>query len=378
MRGRQMRVGLAALALVLAGTGGRPAAADEWTLQTGVHLDAYDGPGQRGYQLLAPFGLAFDTPRWGASLRGAFGTSERDPGEGPRGAVTGFVDTTLSGYLRLVVAGVEVRGALDLDLPTGQSRLSRRQAAAFADEDLNALDRFGEGLDVNPSVLAYRSFGAFGLGIAVGYLLTGEFDPTRETPADDLDPGDELTVAVLGDTDLADVLHLLVRASYTTFGADRRGGRRVFREGDEIDVRAVLTWRPEPWFAELTVRDIVRLKAERPDAAGRLRTEPHRSSGNDLRASVSVGYILADTVTVQGTAAVRYLAENGYPPADPLHDGGRVKIALGPAVTWSPTRTFAVDAGVAYFVLDAERSPAFPRPGTFHGVHADLRITYRF
>lgn len=378
MLGWRTRAGLAVLTLALAGAGARPAGADEWTLQTGIHVDAYDGPGQSGHQLLAPFGLAFDTPRWGASLRGAFGNSERDPGGAPRGAVTGLVDTTLSGYLRLAAAGVEWLGALDLDLPTGKSRLSRRQAAAFTDEDLNALDRFGEGLDVNPSVVAYRSFGAFGLGIGVGYLLTGEFDPTRDTPADDLDPGDELTVAVLGDTDLADVLHVLLRASYTTFGADRRGGRRVFREGDEIDVRAVLTWRPEPWFAELTVRDVVRLKAERPDGAGRLRAEPHRSAGNDLRVAASLGYILADTLTVQGTAAVRYVAANGYPAADPLHDGGRVKVALGPAVTWSPTRTVAVDAGVAYFVLDVERSPTFPRPGTFHGVHADFRITYRF
>jgi hypothetical protein len=362
-----------ALALVCVAVG-RPAGADEWTLQTGAHLDVWSGDDQDGHQVLAPFSLAFDTPNWGASLRGAYGNSETDPG----GSVTGFVDTTLSGYYRLAVRGTEIRFGLDLDLPTGVSRLKPGQAAAFADEDLVALDRFGEGFDVNPTIVAYRSFGAVGLGVGLGYLLTGEYDPTRDTPDDDLDLGDELTVAVLGDAYLGDVIRVLGRASYTAFGADRTDGRKTFQQGDELDFRVSAAWRPEPWFVEVVVRDIVRFKAERPDGTGALATEPSNSNGNDLRGSVTVGYILTDAWTVTGTVAVRHVFANDYPSDDGLYDGGRTKVAVGPAVTWSPTRTFAIDASVAYFVLDAERSPVFPRAGTFHGVHAALLVTYRF
>jgi hypothetical protein len=367
------RAGLIALVWASAVLG-RPAAADEWTLQTGIHLDAWSGEGQDGRQILAPFALGFQAPRWGVGLRGAYGNAETDPG----GSVTGFVDTTLSGHVRLTVKEIEIRLGLDLDLPTGVSRLKASQVAAFADEDLVALDRFGEGFDVNPTVLAYRGFGGAGVGVGVGYLRTGEYDPTRDTPGDDLDPGDEITVAVLGDAYVGDVIRVIGRASYTAFTTDRQGGRQTFRQGDELDFRVSVEWRPEPWFAELTLRDLVRFKAERPDAGGGLGTEPRNSSGNDFRAALTAGYILTDAWTLQGTAAVRHVSANDYPSADPLHDGGRTKVAVGPAVVWSPTRTFAVDAGVAYFVLDARRSPIFPRGGTFHGVHAALQVTYRF
>ena len=66
------------------------------------------------------------------------------------------------------------------------------------------------------------------------------------------------------------------------------------------------------------------------------------------------------------------------PTSDALYDGGRFKIAVGPGVTWTLSRTFALDASVRWFYLDAERSPIFPNGATINGVHADMRVTYRF
>ena len=368
----------AALALATAGAAAS-AAADEWTARTGVHLDAWSGAGQDGHQVLAPLSLFLDTPLWGIGIRGAVGTSERDPGAGrPSGEFTGLTDTTLSGYYRLIVADVEIRFGLNLDLPTGVARLKTRDLAAIQDEDLALLERFGEGFDVNPTVSAYRNFGRFGIGAGVGYLRTGEYDTTKDVPNDDIDPGDELTVTALADFFLADALRLVTSASYTTFGSDELGGREIFREGYEIDLRASLEWRPEPWWVVVSVRDIVRLKAERLDAAGRLRTEPRNSRGNDLRGSVIVGYIFDDVWTVEGVVEVKHVLANDYPETDPLFDGGRTKVAVGPTLVWTPHRRFGIETGIRYFFMDVDRSPFFPRAGTINGVHADLRITYRF
>src|SRR5262245_65271525 len=124
MTGHRRRASwLLALAVVAAASVLSPvrAAANEWTFRTGVRLDAYTGAGQDGHEVLLPYALAFDTPFWGLSARGAFGNSERDPGAGlPDGSITGFTDTTLSGYYRFTVAGTEIRLGLDLDLPTGR------------------------------------------------------------------------------------------------------------------------------------------------------------------------------------------------------------------------------------------------------------------
>jgi hypothetical protein len=369
----------AALALLISAVGATPAAADEWTAWTGIHLDAWSGAGQDGHQVLAPLSLAFDTPFWGVSLRGAVGDSARDPGGNRQsGQITGLTDSTLAGYYRWVVADVEIRAGLNLDLPTGVSRLKTRDLAAIQDEDLALLERFGEGFDVNPTITAYRSFGRFGVGGGVGYLWTGEYDPTEDIPGDDLDPGDELTVTALADVSIADATRLIGTVTYTMFSADSLGGRDTFQEGDELDFRVTLEWRPEPWWIAVTFRDIVRFKAERLDAAGRLTTEPRNSRGNDIRGAVVVGYIFDEFWTIQGVVEVKHVFANDYPESDPLFDGGRTKIAIGPTVTWLPHRRFGIEGGFRYFFMDVERSPFFPQSGTINGVHADVRVLYRF
>jgi hypothetical protein len=359
-----------------------PAMADQWTVRSGVHLDAWsanDSSGQgKGYELLVPLGIFYDTPTWGVSARGSAGTSQHDLDGAPNASMTGLVDTTVSGYYRLRVSGTEIRLGLDMDLPTGVARLKNRDLPAVQDEDLVALQRFGEGFDVNPTVIVYRNFGDWGLGGGIGYLWTGEYDPTKDIPSDDFDPGNELSASVLGDVFLGDVWRLVGRASYTHFTPDERGGQEVFREGDELDLGLSLEWRPEPWWAVVSLRDIYHFKAERVNAASQLDDESRNSRGNEIRGGVTVGYIIDDAWTVRGIVDVRYVAASDYATGDPLYDGGRFKIAVGPGVTWTLSRTFALDASVRWFYLDAERSPIFPSGATINGVHADFRVTYRF
>ncbi|HEV8674422.1 MAG TPA: hypothetical protein VGX21_10280 [Methylomirabilota bacterium] len=376
-RGRRLTAAAILLVGIQAGAAG-PAAADEWTVRTGVHADAWSGVGQKGHQILAPTSLAFDTPAWGLSVRTAYGTSERDPATGPTGSITGFTDTTVSGYYRLTVSRIELRAGLDLDLPTGVSRLRTSQIAAVQDDDLVLLRRFGEGFDLNGSLSAYRNFGAFGLGLGVGYLRTGEYDPTSD-PNDDIDPGDELTVAALADVYATDTIRLILRAAYTYFTADeRRGGVDALREGDEVDLLVTTEWRPEPWWVAVTLRGILRDKAERANAVGQLVPESRNSNGDEIRGRLTAGYILNDVWAVSGTVEVRHVAANDFPAGDPLHDGGRTKVAFGPSVAWTPTRTFGAEAAFRYFIMDVKQSPFFQTDGTIHGVHVDVRLTYRF
>ena len=370
---------LAGAALWLAAA---PAAADQWTLLSGVHLDAWsanNSSGQgKGYELLVPLGIFYDTPTWGVSTRGSAGTSQHDLDVAPNASMTGFTDTTVSGYYRLRISGTEIRFGLDMDLPTGVSSLKTRDLPAIQDEDLVALQRFGEGFDVNPTVVVYRNFGDWGLGGGVGYLWTGKYDPTEDIQNDDFNPGNELSVSVLGDVFLGDVWRLLGRISYTHFTTDERGGIEVFREGDQIDIGASLEWRPEPWWAVVSLRDIYRFKADRLSQAGQLGEEAQNSYGNEIRGTVTVGYIIDDVWAVRGIMDVRYVAANDYATSAALYDGGRFKIAVGPGVTWTLSRTFALDASVRWFYLDAERSPTFPNGATINGLHADMRVTYRF
>jgi hypothetical protein len=375
---------LAGLLLVGAAAGlvAAPAAADQWTLTSGIHLDAWSANGSsgqgNGYELLIPVGIFYDTPNWGLGARGSVGTSQHDLDAAASASISGFTDTTVSGYYRLRVGGADIRFGLDMDLPTGVSSLKTRDLPAVQDEDLVALQRFGEGFDVNPTVIVYKNFGDWGVGGGIGYLWTGEYDPTEDIPSDDFNPGNELTVNVLGDVFLGDVWRLVARVAYTRYSTDERGGIEVFREGDEVDMGVSLEWRPEPWWAIVSVRDIYRFKAERLNAVGQLDEELQNSNGNEIRGAAAVGYIIDDVWTVRGTLDVRYVTANDYGTSDPLYDGGRFKIAVGPGMTWTYSRTLGIDASVRWFYLDAERSPTFPSGATINGVHADMRVTYRF
>jgi hypothetical protein len=91
-----------------------------------------------------------------------------------------------------------------------------------------------------------------------------------------------------------------------------------------------------------------------------------------------VGYVIDDVWTVQGVVEIKHVFANDYPEGDPLFDGGRTKVAVGPTVTWLPHRRFGIEGGFRYFFMDVERSPFFPQSGTINGVHADLRVLYRF
>jgi hypothetical protein len=379
-RGRKRTLLLAA-ALVLAtvAVGETPVGADEWTAWTGLHLDAWSGAGQDGHQILAPLALHFDAPTWGLYVRGAVGDSKRDPGGGRQsGEITGFTDTTVAGYFRLVVSDVQIRAGLNLDLPSGVSRLKTRDLAAIQDEDLALLQQFGEGFDVNPTISAYRNFGRFGIGGGASYRWTGEYDPTKDLPNDDLDPGDEFTANFLGNVFLTETINLVGTVSYTMFTDTQFGGRDSFREGNQLDFLLSLEWRPEPWWVAVGLRDIVRWKAERLDPSGQLQTEPNNSRGNDIRGSVEVGYIIDDVWTILGAVEVRHVFANDYPESNVLFDGGRTKVAIGPTVTWLPHRRFGIDGSLRYFIMDVERSAFFPQAGTIHGVTADLRVMYRF
>ena len=120
-RGARRRLAGALLLGIAAALGAGPAEADQWTLMSGIHLDAWSadqssGQGD-GLQLLVPIGIAFDTPLWGLSARGGFGTSEHDLDGLPSASMTGFTDTTLSGYYRWRVSGTEIRLGLDSTCP---------------------------------------------------------------------------------------------------------------------------------------------------------------------------------------------------------------------------------------------------------------------
>ena len=195
------------------GSAAGPAAADQWTAAERhpprrLVRERLVRPGHR-LRVLVPLGICYDTPDLGAWLRAAASArAVHDLDDAPSASMTGFTDTTVSRLLPSAPGGHRDpprarHGSADRRVPAEDPR-----PPGGPGRGPRGLQRFGEGFDVNPTVIVYQNFGDWGIGGGVGYLWTGEYDPTKDIPNDDFNPGDELTVSVLGDVFLGDVWRL--------------------------------------------------------------------------------------------------------------------------------------------------------------------------
>ena len=276
--------------------------------------------------------------------------------------MTGFTDTTVSGYYRLRPLGRhDIRFGLDMDLPTGVSRLKTRDLPAIQDEDLVALQRFGEGFDVNPTVIVYHNFGDWGLGGGIGYLWTGEYDPTEDIPNDDFDPGDELSASFLGDVFLGDVWRLIGRATLHALHHGRAGRRRGLPAGRRDRHRRQPGVAPGAVVGRRVPAGHLPLQVRPPQRGRPGRRGVREQLGNEIRGGRDGRVHHRRRLDGPGDDGRPYVAANDYPSSDPLYDGGRFKIAVGPGVTWTLSRTFALDASVRVVLSRRGAQPDLPR-----------------
>ena len=189
---------------------------------------------------------------------------------------------------------------------------------------------------------------------------------TRET---------SVSVTVMGDVFLGDVRRLSGRVAYTHFTTDERGGVEGFREGDELDwvkpgvaSRALVGGRAGAGHLSLQGG------ASQRRGAGRRGTREQR--GNEIRGLVTVGYII-DDVWSSGAS----WTSGTWPPTTTREQ--RCTTAAGPRWPSDPPSPgshgrFGIETGLRYFFMDVERIPVLSAAGTIDGVHADLRVMYRF
>lgn len=355
--------------------------AGDWTATTGGHVDWYtdDGsPSSSGRLLFVPMVLGYQAERWGLRVSGGYAASAFRPDDGQDADLDHPIDTTVSAtWWPSLLGGQAILGA-DLDLPSGKSRLDAREQLAVQDRDLVLISNFGTGFNANLHVDWARTFGRVTAGLGGGYLLKRKFDPTVDISRDDLDPGNQWTASARVEGVVGDAWRLGLQLTHMRFGTDERGDQRFFQVGPMWVVAASVDYRPEPWWARLSVQGISTDKHRRLDESGELTTEGRRGSGDTILVGVEVGYVVSDALAVRAMADLYHVGENGYAPDSPFFDAGRTKAALGPGITWSPRRNVTLDASVKVFSLWDAKDAVRARDTRFTGVHVDVLVTFRF
>lgn len=371
----------AALALLALITVPRPVEAAETTASSGFAVHPWWGSGERGYQFYVPAEVEYRAGRFAAGLLTAYAHTSRRGSGGEDASLSALVDTKLTtSYSVVGRLPVDVLLGLDLNLPTGKTRLSSREASLMMDPDLVPIISFGEGFNVNPTLAVARSWGAVAAGVGAGYAWRGSYDLGSAAGGDDYDPGDVVTLSAEVRWAFAPTWEARLAGGYARYGRDELDGKEVLGEGDFWSLLAGCSRDWGRWSASADVQSIFRQKSEVLSADGTLGTEPERSRGPEWRGTARAGYALDDATRLTATLEGQYTAENGYSEDSPFFVGSRERMALTAGVGRQLTPVVEAQADLGGFYLRTEDSRLAPAldAGTYLGLVVRAFVTARF
>ena len=124
-----------------------------------------------------------------------------------------------------------------VNLPSGHKELTQEEfetSVLFSNSIFNLQQpSFGQGFSLNPGIAwVYSVNDGVVLGLAGSFQYKGKYRP--RSGMDDYDPGDELLLTGGVDLRLSESSSLSSDVVYTTYGADKIGGEKVFASGNAV------------------------------------------------------------------------------------------------------------------------------------------------
>lgn len=371
-----------ALVVLVAGIFASPSTGAEVAAQSGFQYDYWrDTTDREGSQGFIPIRVdaRFDSLSVGVLTAAARTTFE--PEGGPDRSLTAFVDTkVVSAYEIVGKWPVDVLFGLDLNLPTGKTDLSAEDISLIQDPELVTITSFGEGFNVNPTVIVAKEFGPWIAGAGVGYIWRGKYDVSTALGLADFRPGAIWTASATLRRDFSQATYLRLFGNATWYGKDEAGGRPVHREGDFYLAGVEAGHRAGRFVGLLRIRTIFRRKSEFLAAAGDLASEARNSHGDEYRADISGGYSVGSRTVLKSSLQGVWITENDYQSDSSFFTGERKKVALGVGATRGLSETLEGEIFLRGVVMK-EEAANFPQPHgarTDRGLSAIVKLTRRF
>jgi hypothetical protein len=225
--------------------------------------------------------------------------------------LNGLSDTRFSGsYL---FGDDRFMATFGVSLPTGKHALKTDELLVANILALHALNFdvpiLGQGLDATAGIVTAQRLGDRVLGLGVGYLMRGAFEPVENATVK-YNAGDEVNVTAALDQPLGRKNKLMIDANYTVYGSDTVEGTEVFKAGNRITLQGMLHLPSDGLSWLITVRD--RIRAKNKVGSGELIPERQNSNGNELEVS-AMGFLpLNSYSTLHGRVEGRLYSNNAY------------------------------------------------------------------
>ena len=212
-----------------------------------------------------------------------------------------MLDTKLNtSYAIVGKLPVDIMLGLDFNLPSGKTDLNLKDLSLIMDPDLIAINNFGEGWNINPTVTVSKAWQKWVAGIGFGYLWRGEYDYSSELNVTDYKPGDIYKIDGELRYYLGSDLYSRLFGSHSWYGRDKVRGQDFYQEGEFTLVGLGLNYsRDKKWDANVALRGIFREKNRIPTSTGTLADESDNSHGDEWIADLGVRYFLDEKTMVR-------------------------------------------------------------------------------
>jgi hypothetical protein len=369
--------------IVLAVLGSGLSRAQEVEFQTGFHTDWWTSPnGDVGQQIYCPLvsGVRYNDFALKVIAAGAY--TSFSPAASTSSSLGAMLDTKVN--LSYEFAGklpVDILVALDLNLPTGTTNLRQQELRLIMDPDLISVTYFGEGFNVNPSVLFSRQWGEkWVTGIGFGYSVRGEYDYSYKVQS--YSPGDIFSIVPEVRYFFTEQWVSRLFGNFSTYGQSKTNGQDFAQQGNFYLIGAGLTYTRKDWAAGLNVFGIIRSKDKLYYESADLNNQINSYSfnqGDEIVADLSYSYFLDDKTTLKALARYLWMNSNNEPFTSPLYWGERNYFALSLGVARKLTSNVEAELGVKGLTMhDDPNWNHYGRDQSFFGMAGQLMITGLF
>lgn len=360
-----------------------PVLANEYTLSAGSLFTRYSSDeNDEGTQVCVPVSLSAQLNDWSFDFGTSFRHSQAENSSDQDETLSGASDTTTRiAYHKPGLLPFDVLFALDLNLPTGKSDITREEAGLFSDTDLFPFKAFGEGLNINPSIILANTWGKWKAGFGVGYTFRGEYDHSSDLKK--YDPGDIFLMTGEAGVEISDALEAGLYFEYGFFGKDKQNGSDYYQEGDFLVSGGNIVMKKTKWDLLLNLEMILRTGWVNDDELIALKSNglvstTDQNMGDEIKAKLAYRRLLTDRSSARGVLEIARLDKNDRAETDPLYFGKRNKIRSGVSFAHAFSPVTQGEIGIDMFFLDADKSYLNTTDTTYKGVTLAVNVTRIF
>jgi hypothetical protein len=347
-------------------------------IQTGMNFNWWDSDeGHRGSQTYIPVTIYSEQSNFSAKILTSFAHTYSDPAGGSSDSLSCIIDTKANlSYEMVDKFFADLIFGLDFNLPTGKTKLDREEQGLVLDPDLVAINRFGEGFNINPTITLAKLWKNFAAGIGVGYLWRGEYDYSETVL--NYNPGDILSLTGELSYYFSPKWQGRLFGEYAHYGKDEVGSNDYYKEGKFFLVGIGANYYQTDWEAMLTVQEIFRGKSRFQEEGRGLTTEDRDSYGDEWSVELAWKYNLSKASTLRSQLYYLRVVENDYAADSPFYIGDRQKVSLAFAFARQLSSLLRAEFGLNGYILDEERNWYHTDDRTYRGFVASVIVTKMF